>query len=632
MQGRINYVRVLVSSLVGLCLVTGIALSWATGAFGTGAYHPKLKSDSNMGPDYTMKRLPAPPKPPAAKPALPGAYGAPSALVLHTKPPVDTAKPPAQAKTWGNPRGATKTPGPDPSTLVVYDTTGSWGWLGQLYAMGAANLASHFGTITAEPVVNYQAGQVNNYDATIYIGSTYNEPIPQSFLNDVVSTTHPVIWAADNVWQLAGASGSAADTAFMAKYGWDPSTSYFDTTDNPTSVTYKNTTFTRNSLNGANILAPHITNPSLVTTLAQAKCASTCASIAQSTGSTFPWAVRSSNLTYIGEIPVSYINETDRYLIFSDLLFPALAPSATPTHQAMVRLEDVSPADNPATIKQFANYFYNNHIPFSVNVIPEYTDPTGYFNNGVPVTETIAQDPQMITALKYVQSHGGVLNEEGYTHQYSTIANPYTAVSGDDAEFYRAECSTTSSPPYSFESTTPGSCKNTDTVVWAGPLPGDSQTWAASRVSAGQSILKQAGLTASDWVTPHYFASAADYAAIDAQYKLGYERRTYVSGLLSGQPLNYSETFGQFFPYSVNDVYGERVIPENLGDYEPTALNGNAVRTAQNIINEAQQNLAVTQGNASFFYNPNDGLSNLQTIVSGIQKLGYTFVSPTNAQ
>ena len=75
--------------------------------------------------------------------------------------------------------------------------------------MGAGNLASHFGTVTAEPVVDYVQGQVNDYTATIYLGSTYNEPLPSSFLNDVLSTTHPVIWAGDNVWQLSGDAGSA---------------------------------------------------------------------------------------------------------------------------------------------------------------------------------------------------------------------------------------------------------------------------------------------------------------------------------------------------------------------------------------------------------------------------------------
>jgi len=36
-----------------------------------------------------------------------------------------------------------------------------------------------------------------------------------------------------------------------------------------------------------------------------------------------------------------------------------------------------------------------------------------------------------------MQQMGGVLIHHGYTHQYSNIANPYTAVTGDDCEFYR---------------------------------------------------------------------------------------------------------------------------------------------------------------------------------------------------
>jgi len=30
-------------------------------------------------------------------------------------------------------------------------------------------------------------------------------------------------------------------------------------------------------------------------------------------GTMFPWAVRSGNLTYIGEIPFAYMSEGDRY-------------------------------------------------------------------------------------------------------------------------------------------------------------------------------------------------------------------------------------------------------------------------------------------------------------------------------
>lgn len=60
------------------------------------------------------------------------------------------------------------------STLVLYDTTGNWGWLGEMYATMTANLASQFGTWTAKPVSAYTPGEVNQHTATIYVGSTYD--------------------------------------------------------------------------------------------------------------------------------------------------------------------------------------------------------------------------------------------------------------------------------------------------------------------------------------------------------------------------------------------------------------------------------------------------------------------------
>ena len=593
-----------------------------------------------LGTDRTPV-LPAPPKPPAGLPKQPGGYQAPTALASGparqaivdarkgarltaaasaSAPATATATAlvtPSQARTWGGSGSGT--------ALVVYDTTGTWGWLGEMYAMAAGNLASHFGKVTAEPVASYVAGQVGNYTATIYLGSTYNEPVPAAFLNDVLSTTHPVIWAGSNIWQLTGTEGSAADTAFKSVYGWDPSNSYIDTTDNPVTVSYKGQTLSRNAGNGADVLAPAITTASLVSVLAQANCTATCAPIAQTTGTSFPWAIRSSNLTYVGEIPFSYISESDRYLAFSDLLFPALMPGAATTHQGLVRLEDVDPTANPTVLRQFADYLFSQHVPFSVAVIPEYTDPKGTYNGGRPQTVTLAQAPAVVSALKYMQSKGGTIIEHGNTHQYSNVANPYNGVTGDDAEFFRAQCATTQTPPYQFHSP----CLNTDWVTWTGPLPGDSSTWAAGRATAGRKLFTQAGLAAPTiWETPHYFASAADYAGIDSVYATRYERELFVSGQLSGSPLDYSRIVGQFFPYVVNDVYGEKIIPEDLGNYEPTTENNNPPRTPADIIHNAQVNLAVTQGVASFFFHPTYSLTYLQQIVTGIKSLGYTFVAP----
>jgi uncharacterized protein YdaL len=569
-------------------------------------------------------QLPSPPRPPSGAPAMPHGYHAPTALSRPThrahgpRTAARSAVTPSQARTWGESGQST--------TLVLYDSTGTWGWLGELYAIGAGNLATHFGTVTAEPVADYVQGQINDYTTTIYLGSTYNEPLPPAFLQDALTTTHPIIWAGDNIWQLSGAEGSSTDTSFEAAYGWDPSSSYIDATDSIGSVSYKGVSFTRSPDNTGGVLAPHITSPASVNVLATANCASTCAPVAQTSGSSFPWAINSGNLMYIGEIPFSYMSMTDRYIAFSDLLFRDLAPDATPSHLALVRLEDVSPASDPAALVAMASYLKSVNIPFSVAVIPQYTDPKGVDNNGVPRSESLLGEPALTTALRTAVADGGTLVQHGYTHQYSDVDNPFTGVSGDDFEFYRAQCAPTLTSPYAYDDP----CPNSDYVIETGPLPGDSQLSAFSRVTLGRLQFALAGLPAPTiWTTPHYAASAADYAGIDQVYSVRYEQELFFGGQLSGGPIDYSHAFGQFFPYEVHDLYGSTIIPENLGDYEPVEQNNNPPRLVSDMLNEGSVNLAVTQGVASFFVHPDDDpLTVLRDLVQGLQAEGYTFTSP----
>ncbi|HMC72402.1 MAG TPA: hypothetical protein VKJ07_24825, partial [Mycobacteriales bacterium] len=145
-----------------------------------------------------------------------------------------------------NPHTTTTTPAAPTGPLVLYDTTGLYGWLGELYATEIANLAGHFGAPVAHPVATYTPGELSKYPAVIYVGSTYDEPLPSSFLDDVLASTKPVIWMYDNVWQL-----TARDASFASDYGW--MWSGFDTST-VTSVTYKGTTLTRSAANQAGIM------------------------------------------------------------------------------------------------------------------------------------------------------------------------------------------------------------------------------------------------------------------------------------------------------------------------------------------------------------------------------------------
>ncbi len=587
-------------------------------------------------------RSPSPPAPQAPEGLTPQALPAPPITVIKPKPPTNYKapstigpRPQASANALAAPAGA-KTFGAagKSTTLVLYDTTAAFGWLGELYALGAGTLATHFGLATTEPVSSYTQGQMSQFTATIYLGSTYNEPIPAAFLTDVLTGTKPVIWAGANVWQLSGTAATSA--SFQQKYGWDASTSYYDTVDQFTNVVYNASTLTRSALNGG-LLVPHITTGTGVTVLGTAPCTSAgnvskpCDGIAQvAAGATsVPWAIQSANLTYISEIPLSYMTESDRYLAFADLLYPALDPTAAVVRRAMVRLEDLNPGDSdPTQMRQIADYLSQQGVPFSVGVIPAYRDPLGV-ETGTPVSLDISQTTNakvkaFDSALNYMVSKGGTLVQHGYTHQLNSVANPYDAVSGDDFEFYTAHCSQTQGGPVD-----PNGCPVTDWVVQTGPVPGDTQQAAATRVSTGRSLFAKAGVsTPTIFETPHYSASAADYAGMRQTYSVRYEREQFFSGQLSGAPPDYTRLFGQFFPYSVNDIYNTRVLPEDLGNYEPVTFDNNPPRLATDLVNNARAELAIRQGVASFFYHPFYGLAPLQATVQGIKALGYTFVSP----
>ncbi|MEH6374453.1 polysaccharide deacetylase family protein [Streptomyces sp. KLMMK] len=501
------------------------------------------------------------------------------------------------------------------SALVLYDNAGPYGQLGELYAMATANLAGHFGTVTAKPVSAYTAGMVNQYTATVYLGSTYYggtipDAVPAAFYQDALATSRPVTWIGDNIWNMAGAVGV---TQFKQKYGWDPTNSYYESggsVGNINQVTYKGRQLTRKIPAGQDggVLHPDIlTGPGYpaVTRLAEAKDGTS--------GAVSPWAIRSSNLTYLGEMPFAYVSESDRVIVFEDLLFDALAPATAERHRAFVRLEDISPKAEPAQLRAIANYLKSQKIPYGINVIPVYKDPKGTYNNGVPETITLAQAPAVVAELKNMLANGAVLMNHGYTHQYGTANNPYNGVTGDDFEFFRAHVDAA------------------DNVILDGPPAEDSTAWAQSRVTQALAGFALAGLPKpAFWTTPHYAASATDYRVLGQNYSARLERSLYFSGTLTGGTPDTSRYIGQFFPYAVKDVYGTTVLPENIGNYEPDAYNNHPPRLPADLIASAKANLAVRDGVASFFYHPYYPVAPLQQTIEGIKALGYTFVGPAD--
>ena len=231
---------------------------------------------------------------------------------------------------------------PNVRTLVLYDYTGKWPWVGEIDAIFTANLAGHFGPVDPEPVARYKQGELDRYTATIYVGSTYGDRLPRAFLDDVARTQRPVIWIADNIGQLEEHVHS-----FRSTYGWR--SSVLD--HSPVAeVRYKGRSLTRWTRQADGIMRYAAVDRSRARVLATA---------VRGDGSMFPWAIRSRNLTYIGEVPFRYTSETDRMLVFADLLFDALSPATPERHRALVRLEDINPLSDPADLRAAADYLHS---------------------------------------------------------------------------------------------------------------------------------------------------------------------------------------------------------------------------------------------------------------------------------
>ena len=510
--------------------------------------------------------------------------------------------------------------------LVLYDqaASGPYAKLGMAYAIMLRNLLGHWDTtVDLRPVQSYAQGQVENYKVVFYIGSHYDLPIPAAFLADAYSTTKTVVWFKYNLWQLAWNPSYAG---FSAKYGFsfsslrgmdaaptpgNPNPGFFDT------VTYKSRPlakhYTYDAATGAINADPDVG----VTQIVDATKAQCLVPIRNTrTGEEIPYVVRGGNFWHFADLPFSYIGPRDRYLVVCDILHDILGV-ATPTQQrALVRLEDVSALVNPNSMTVLSNYLRSKSIPFGIATIPFYTDPLGVYNGGRAQTLRMNQAPALRSSLNYALQNGGKIVLHGYTHQHSNMRNPHTAVSGDDYEFWD--------------------------IVNNRVLPGDSVAWALGRMNAGMAELAANGYTAFAWEPPHYQMSPNAYQAAAQRFPTTWQRAVYYTATtpnLNPAAANRDFAVGQFFPYVIKrDHYGQRILPENLGNIEYDIReidpSSNFNYTWQDLKLNAENAKVVRDGFASFFFHPfwlepelnKPGFQDFQSIVTAIEALGYQWV------
>ncbi len=470
--------------------------------------------------------------------------------------------------------------------VVVYHDPTNESSMALIYVNKLYNLLGHFRVdIDIRDVTSYTSGDLDSYRAAFYMGTHFDQALPDAFLTDVANATTPVVWFRRNIWKLLN---STNDTSRL-------DLTYHDSTNGYDTVSYKGEWLFKSEQSSATFVSTNGGNAEVLSHMS---------SRATPSLPEIPYVVHSADyFWYIAGNPFSWQVQAGAQVVVADLLHDILGTGIQATnHRALIRIEDVAPGYTTwreGTLA-IATELAALGVPVTLGVVPRYIDDAA--SKDVP----ISTDPAFLDALRQVTRLNGTLLSHGYTHQRGT----QKSIAG-----------------YEFWDDDLGQ-----------PLAEDDWDWASARVESGANELMRSGFPVEIWETPHYSASIVDYHVFADRYDMIFEDISVSSHLTDGLSRTELETLsasdpsksGQELPYvSHNSSYGASLLPENLGRYSLGSIDGNGLeRTVSNKAVYASKQRVVRDAVACAYYHPSKGTDPATNIAVQLMALGYTFVTP----
>lgn len=488
--------------------------------------------------------------------------------------------------------------------------------LGKVYALMTENLLGHFQEARAvvAPLNSYKKGDLLNCDKLIYLGTYYNAKIPSSFVKDLESYQDNVLWVNYNIWQL--------DRKLVKKLWGIEFLKLEQYSDMPSEQNkdpgffryfwYKGERFHKLSLYSKE-QRKTIATPEIALVRKQTAEVLSYSEHNKDQRKT-PYITRNENHFYVADTPFAYIHESDRYLIFADILFDFLELKPRESKKrALVRIEDVHPNYDLNLLRRTFALLRKHEIPFTISVIPKYVDAFGFYN-GRPIVRSIEDNPEFLKILKYAESIGGRVIYHGYTHQVDNMLN-CSGESGSDYEFWDG-------------------CERI-------PIPFADKKWVLNRLEKGRDLFQNVGIDYVAWVPPHYEASQIAYKTFGEFFSRTVQRVRYIP--YDTDPNIDKRTWaGQFFPYTIyKDYYGQYIYPENLGNIrvprdsltkEEIDKHMKNLRSPEQMIESLKLNRVIRDSWASFFWHPQlirtkAGIRSLEKVITAVKEEGYEFTN-----
>jgi len=422
------------------------------------------------------------------------------------------------------------------------------------------NLLGHFDGLNVQlkDANTYKRGDIETFDYVFYVGySKANKPT-ETLMNDITKSKKNIFWL------NSGLDVFSSRTDFKTTFGFEVNGSASNLGIN--TIISGTKVFSKQSPSCYKV---DISNKN-VQIIAKGK--------ASKGKQETPYIIRSGNLWYIADLPFLNATETDRYLLFCDLLHDFLGIKHAESHLAMIRIEDVTPIDNPDKIREIADIFSSRGVPFMLGFVPIYINPNA------DIHINLSDRPEMVDALKYVIENGGTIVMHGVTHQYR-------GASTDDFEFWD------------------GSKRQ--------PIADENAYDIEIKLKNGIDEFIKNDIYPMLWETPHYTASDLTYKTVAKHFSTAVEQRLTINDF----------DFGQSFPYIIKkDIFGQTIYPENQG-YVPLNKNlDSSMKVVDRIISNSKTMLYVRDGIASCFFHSFLDLKLLKHLIEGLQNNGFKFL------
>jgi Uncharacterized protein conserved in bacteria (DUF2334) len=461
------------------------------------------------------------------------------------------------------------------SVTIYYDDPDGSG-NGLRHANMLYHLVAHFDPeVQTADVTTYRTGDLARASHAIYLGSQ-GHTLPDDFLLDVALSGARVLWIGANFGQLFNAIGEEHDYGFSLT-GWTLGAT-FDRLEFRGRVLERKAgrSFFTTVVHGL----PHIYS---------------MVSSSSEPGKRFPHFLCAGSLCYLAENPLPFTGIDDRPLLLADLLHEFFETGSEKNLRAMVRFEDLAPGvTDSQRLKKIGLTLFERGIPFSLGVIPVFTDPEGLYG---PRGRTwrLSDDPDFVDAIRLLTGLGATLIMHGYTHQHDQ------GISRVDWEF----------------------TLGFDNV----PIPADSAFRTRQRIRLGLAEFAAHGFRPRIWETPHYSASHGDYQ-IFAEFFDAFYCRPLLFPIAASSPGLFGldlRPINQVLPYDTQTgPFGVPVLPENLGYIDAS----NPFTAPEALVERAEAIALVRDGIASFYVHDNIPERDLFTVVDGLIGLGFTFVGP----